>query len=60
MEELISKLSDPSAWDDPKTAQELNKQKVNLEFDNSIKAIVHTIERMMPEIKENVMSNLKL
>ena len=29
-EELISKLSDPSAWDDPKTAQELNKQKVNL------------------------------
>ena len=31
MEELISKLSDPSAWDDPKTAQELNKQKVNLE-----------------------------
>ena len=35
-------------------------QKVNLEFDNSIKAIVHTIERMMPEIKENVMSNLKL
>jgi len=35
-------------------------QKVNLEFDNSIKAIVHTIERMMPEIKESVMSNLKL
>ena len=31
MEELISKLSDPSAWDDPKTAQELNKQKDNLE-----------------------------
>ena len=28
LKELISKLSDPSAWDDPKTAQELNKQKV--------------------------------
>ena len=34
-------------------------QKVNLEFDYSVKVIVHTIERMMPEIKENVMSNLK-
>tara|TARA_B100000686_G_C16705929_1_gene926266 strand:- start:67 stop:696 length:630 start_codon:yes stop_codon:yes gene_type:complete len=34
-------------------------EKVNLEFDYSVKVIVHTIKRMMPEIKENVMSNLK-
>ena len=34
-------------------------QKVNLEFDYSVKVIVHTIERMMPVIEENVMSNLK-
>ena len=29
--ELISKLSEPSAWDDPQKAQGLNKEKVNLE-----------------------------
>ena len=34
-------------------------QKVNLEFDHTVKVIVHTIERMLPEIKENAMSNLK-
>ena len=34
-------------------------QKVNLEFDDSVKAIVHTIERMMPDIKEKVISSLK-
>jgi len=34
-------------------------QKVNLEFDHTVKVIVHTIERMLPEIKENVLSNLK-
>ena len=30
-------------------------QKVNLEFDSTVKVIVHTIERMMPEIKKKVM-----
>ena len=35
-------------------------QKVNLEFDHTVKVIVHTIERMLPEIKENVLSNLKI
>ena len=34
-------------------------QKVNLEFDYSVKVIVRTIERMMPEIKESVMYNIK-
>jgi len=34
-------------------------QKVNLEFDHTVKVIVHTIERMLPEIKENALSNLK-
>ena len=34
-------------------------KKVNLEFDNTVKVIVHTIKRMMPEIKENIMSNFK-
>ena len=34
-------------------------QKVNLEFDNTVKVIVHSIERMIPEIKENVIYNLK-
>ena len=34
-------------------------QKVNLEFDHTVKVIVQTIERMLPEIKENVLSNLK-
>ena len=34
-------------------------QKVNLEFDHTVKVIVHTIERMLPEIKENAQSNLK-
>ncbi len=34
-------------------------KKVNLEFDNTVKVIVHTIKRMMPEIKENIMSNFR-
>ena len=34
-------------------------QKVNLEFDHTVKVIVHTIERMLPEIKYNALSNLK-
>ena len=34
-------------------------QKVNLEFDHTVKVIVHTIERMLPEIKENALFNLK-
>ncbi len=34
-------------------------KKVNLEFDNTVKVIVHTIKRMMPEIKENIISNFK-
>ena len=34
-------------------------QNVNLELDSTVKVIVHTIERMMPEIKENFMYNLK-
>ena len=34
-------------------------QKVNLEFDHTVKAIVHTIERILPEFKENALSNLK-
>ena len=34
-------------------------QNVNLEFDQTVKVIVHTIERMLPDIKENVLSNLK-
>ena len=28
-------------------------QKVNLEFDHTVKVIVHTIKRMLPKIKEN-------
>ena len=35
-------------------------QKVNLEFDHTVKVIVQTIERMLPEIKENVLSNFKM
>ena len=34
-------------------------QKVNLEFDHTVKVIVHTIERMLPEIKDKALSNLK-
>ncbi|MBS1255473.1 MAG: Riboflavin synthase [Deltaproteobacteria bacterium] len=34
-------------------------EKVNLEFDHSVKVIVHTIERILPEIKENALSKLK-
>tara|TARA_Y100000588_G_C13996406_1_gene813716 strand:- start:25 stop:684 length:660 start_codon:yes stop_codon:yes gene_type:complete len=34
-------------------------EKVNLEFDHTVKAIVHTVKRMLPEIKENILSNLK-
>ena len=34
-------------------------QKVNHEFDHTVKVIVHTIERMLPEIKQNAQSNLK-
>ena len=37
----------------------MESQMVNLEFDFNVKAIVHTIERMMPEIKDNVISRLK-
>ena len=35
------------------------KKKVNLEFDHTVKVIVHTIEIMLPEIKDNALSNLK-
>ena len=34
-------------------------QKVNIEFDSTVKIIVHTIKKMMPEIKESIMCNLK-
>ena len=34
-------------------------QKVNLEFDHTVKVIVHTVERMLPEIKENAFPNSK-
>ena len=34
-------------------------EKINLEFDQTVKIIVHTIERMMPEIKEKVISSSK-
>ena len=34
-------------------------QKINLEFDHTVKVIVHSIERMLPEIKDNALSNLK-
>ena len=34
-------------------------QKINLEFDHTVKVIVHTIERMLPEIKDKALSNLK-
>ena len=34
-------------------------QKVNLEFDHTVKGLVHTIKRMIPEIKDNALSNLK-
>ena len=37
----------------------MEDQKVNLEFDHTVKVIVHTIERMLPEIKDNALSNLK-
>ena len=33
-------------------------QKVNLEFDHEVKVIVNTVERMLPEIKEKILSNL--
>jgi len=35
-------------------------QKVNLEFDHTVKVIVHTIEKMLPEIKEHAQSNLNI
>ena len=35
-------------------------QKVNLEFDHTVKVIVQTIERILPEIKEKVFSNFKM
>ena len=34
-------------------------QKVNLEFDHTVKVMVHTIEKMLPEIKDNTQSNFK-
>ena len=34
-------------------------QKVNLEFDHTVKVIVNTIERILPEIKDNALSNFK-
>ena len=34
-------------------------KKVNLEFDNTVKIIVHTIQRMIPDRKRNIISNLK-
>ena len=35
-------------------------QKVNLEFDHTVKIIVQTIERILPEIKEKVFPNFKM
>ena len=34
-------------------------KKVNLEFDYTVKVIVKTIDRMIPEIKNNILSNFK-
>ena len=34
-------------------------KKVNLEFDHTVKVIVHTINRMLPEITDNSQFNLK-
>ena len=34
-------------------------KKVNLEFDHTVKVIVHTVERMLPGIKQNAQTNLK-
>ena len=31
LEKVIEQLSDPTIWDDPKKAQELNKEKVHIE-----------------------------
>ena len=31
LEKIIEQLSDPAIWDDPKQAQELNKEKVHIE-----------------------------
>ena len=31
LNELTEKLNDPKVWDDPKKAQELNKERVHLE-----------------------------
>ena len=33
-------------------------QKINLEFDHTVKVIVQTIERLLPEIKDNALSYL--
>ena len=37
----------------------IENQKVNLEFDYTVKVIVHSIKRMIPELKDIVMTNLK-
>ena len=58
LKELIEKLSEPSIWDDPKTAQEVNKQKVYLErelnkFSVLAESISDSIELAEIAIEEN-------
>ena len=58
LKELTEKLSEPSIWDDPKTAQEVNKQKVYLErelnkFSVLAESISDSIELAEIAIEEN-------
>ena len=58
LKELTEKLSDSSIWDDPKTAQEVNKQKVYLErelnkFSVLAESISDSIELAEIAIEEN-------
>ena len=58
LKELTEKLSEPSIWDDPKSAQEVNKQKVYLErelnkFSVLAESISDSIELAEIAIEEN-------
>ena len=58
LKKLTDKLSDPTIWDDPKTAQEVNKQKVYLErelnkFSVLAESISDSVELAEIAIEEN-------
>ena len=57
MESLITDLNDPKIWQDPKSAQKLNKEKVHLEREVSLFTELEKSIQTLLEIKRAKANN---